>query len=424
MTDQGGCGETSATGPTVLFLDNSFTFGGAIVSLNRLVKGLDGLGVQSLIVSGQPLSVLHDLFGEDRTMQAQIRVPWRHQTALQRHLNSRPAKSGPLSRIVRELSNLDWVARRTIPDGVKLTWIGLQHDVDIVHLNNALESQIHGLLAAKLLGVPCVAHARGFQRGGRLVETVVGRVDRHIAISQAIESDLLRIGAPPERISLIHDAVDTDEYAEPGDTESLRRAIGISADARVFGFVGRIVEWKGVEEFVSAAVRVLEDHPDAVALVVGDESDGYRSYYRHVQEAARRSSVRDRLKFTGYRDDVPAIMGLLDVLVHTSTEPEPFGLVLVEAMAAETPVVAANRGGPLDIVADGETGFLVDPEDTEAVATAVSRLLENPRLARKFGRAGKRRAEDEFSVGRYARNVAGVYREVCERGATAGRERR
>lgn len=413
LSDGDDTGQNAFRPLKILFLDNSFTFGGAIISLKRLVDGLEELGVTARVVSGQPQRVLHKQFGEKRTVPAQVRVPWRHRTRLQKLLRPLVSESRPLSRVARELSNFDWLLRRTFPDSLRYAYIGHRHDVDLIHLNNGLEGQISGLLAAKYLRVPCVAHARGFQRPSRLLNMLAGRVDRHIAISRAIERNLHQIGVPEDRIDLIYDAVDIEEYRGDRDTSAFREEIGIPERSKVFGFVGRMMKWKGVKEFVAAAIRVLQRHSDAFALIVGDESDGHRAYFRSVRQLARESAVSDRIVFTGYREDIPVIMQTLDILVHTSLDPEPFGLVLVEAMAAAKPVVASDRGGPLDIVLEGRTGLLVDPEDTEELAGSISRLLENRDFARELGRHGQSRAKGRFSTERYAREVRDLYRSLC-----------
>lgn len=412
-----------ASGFRVLFVDNSFTFGGAIICLRDLVEGLDELGVESLVASGQSPEVMHKFFGEERSFAVGLLARWRNETGIGRLLESVVPKSKATSRALRAVASVEAILLRIVPAAVRFAWIGFRNDVDLVHLNNTLASQLDGLLAARILRVPCIAHARGFQKSGRLVRRMIGGVARHIAISRAVKENLLEIGVPEERVSLIHDAVDVEEFAEPRDTESVRQELGIPTAAVTFGMLGRIVEWKGVREFVSAAVRVLEADPDAYALIVGDESDGEPSYFREVRRLAGNSPFGDRIIFTGYRADVPAVMQTLDVVVHTSVAPEPFGLVVAEAMAAGKPVVAADHGGPVDIVVHGETGYLVNPRDTEALARTIERLLQNPGLAREMGRRGRRRARKHFGTERYAREVADVYREVLGHPSPPSRSR-
>lgn len=406
----------SRASPTVLFLDNSHTFGGAIISLARLVSGLDSLGVRSVVVSGQPRSTLEDLFGEDRSLVADAPIPRNHETTVRRLLDNYDRPASIVGSVVHHVKNLEWLLTWTLPNTVRCIRLALRHGADIIHLNNGLESQLSGLFAAKILRIPCVAHARGFPNFSMLVDGVSTSVDRYIAVSSSVELQLVENGVDADRISVVHDAVDVDNFSRPRDTDAVRDELSIPPEAKVFGLLGRIMGWKGVKEFVSAAIRVLESLDDAYAVIVGDESDGNRSYFREVQDLAQKSSVRERIIFAGFRDDVPAVVQTLDLLVHTSLQPEPFGLVLVEAMAAGTPVVAADRGGPVDIVADGESGLLVDPEDTAALATAIERVLREPKAARKMGERGRRRARSQFAVDRHAGKIMDIYRSVLPPG--------
>jgi glycosyltransferase involved in cell wall biosynthesis len=177
----------------------------------------------------------------------------------------------------------------------------------------------------------------------------------------------------------------------------------------VFGLFGRIVPWKGVREYVDAAAIVLEALPEARALVVGSRSDGEAGYADAVRRRAQELGLADRVLFLGFRPDVAELMRLCDVVVHASLIPEPFGLVVVEALATGTPVVAADRGGPTDIIEPGESGFLVDPHDAAAMAGAVLRLLRDSAEARRMGEAGAVRIAERFSARRSADGVFRLY---------------
>lgn len=390
-------------------MDDSFTFGGAIISLARLIEGLDPLGIRPVVVSAQSEETMNRLFGEKRTTVPEAPALAKHETLLGQLLGDPPPSQDAITRLTHQANNLDRLLRWMLPTTLRYVREGLRHDVDLIHLNNGLESQLPGVYAANLLGVPCIVHTRGFPRFSRLSSRAIGGVDRFIAVSTSVERQLLQNGVPSGCVSVIHDAVDMEQYSRPRDPMLVRDELGIPPAARAFGLIGRIIGWKGVREFVRAAIRVLEQDSDAYALVVGDESDGDPAYYREVREIAERSGVGDRILFVGYRDDIPAIVWALDLLVHTSTAPEPFGLVLVEAMAAAKPVVAADRGGPLDIVEDGTTGLLVDPEDTKALARSILDVLQDPQLARKMGDRGQHRARSMFSIDRYASEVLSVY---------------
>lgn len=399
--------------PRVLFIDQSFTFGGAIRSLAHLVGGLSEQGVEAVVASGQPPEVLERAFSEAETISLDIERQWRRNTSLYQLIRKNTVK-GVFKRSLTALAVLDWHLRRTVPSALRYARIGSRHDVDIVHLNNTIAGQFDGFIAAKLLGVPCIAHARGFQEPTRVLRAITRMVDHHIAISEAIRRNLVEIGASPDRISVVHDGMNLEEYDGQLPAATIREDLGVPHDAPLFGFFGRVIEWKGVREFVLAAERVLQRMESAHALVVGDESDGGREYFEDVRGLTQEMEVGERILFTGYREDVPELMRTIDVVVHTSIRPEPFGMVLAEAMAAGKPVVAADEGGPLDIVEPGSTGYLVNPEDTASVARLIRHLLENPDEAKALGRAGRRRAEKLFGKERYAAQVFEIYEGMVE----------
>jgi len=407
----GGSGDGDRA-PTVLFLDNSSTFGGAIVSLGHLVGELARRRVRPIVVSGQPDRTLRKTFPEAQTYSADIRTPRRHPTWLLRTVRQSPPRSEVLERFGLRLAAADWHCRRTLPAALRYTHLGRRHAVDLVHLNNIVEAQLDGLLAAMMLRVPCVAHARGFQSPGVLARLAARKVDRHIAISTAIARNLEEIGAETTAVTVIPDGIDVEEFSASPDSEGIRESLGIPAGTPAFGLFGRIMEWKGTREFVSAAAEVLRAMPRARALVVGGVSDGDQTYFEHVRRLAERTGVGDRILFTGYREDTAALMQAMDLVVHCSIEPEPFGMVIIEAMAAGTPVIAANRGGPRDIVRDGETGLLVDPTDEETLASAIRSLLQNPDRARALAEAGRDRARRMYGSERYAERVMEVYADV------------
>jgi glycosyltransferase involved in cell wall biosynthesis len=141
-----------------------------------------------------------------------------------------------------------------------------------------------------------------------------------------------------------------------------------------------------------------------------------------MKALARDLGIAPRVLFTDWRyrlDDIPEVLAATSVLVHASTEPEPFGLVLIEAMACGRPVVATAAGGVLDIVEDGGTGLLVSPGDVESTASAVVRLLLHPEQASTMGAKGRAKAEREFSLPTYARRVEEVYRSILPGEAAA-----
>jgi glycosyltransferase involved in cell wall biosynthesis len=155
---------------------------------------------------------------------------------------------------------------------------------------------------------------------------------------------------------------------------------------------GRLVPWKGHVTFLQAVSKVLEAGKQLDAVIVGGGPDDYR---RTLEELACRLGIKDRVSFLGHRADVRKLLCECDVAVHCS-EREPFGLVVIEAMACGLPVIASDVEGPREILQDGVTGFLVPPGNADGYARVLGRLLADPALRAAVGRAAKEAAARRF----------------------------
>lgn len=162
----------------------------------------------------------------------------------------------------------------------------------------------------------------------------------------------------------------------------------------VAAIFGRLARWKGQDVLLRAAARL----PEMAVWVVGDAlfTDDDRAYAEELHELA--AGLGSRVKFLGFRSDIPALMKAADIVVHCSTAPEPFGRVLVEAMLARRPVVASRAGGPIEILDDNSAGRLVSPGDVGSLEDALRRLLQSPSDREKLGLAGRQRAEAEYAL--------------------------
>ncbi|HSM60732.1 MAG TPA: glycosyltransferase family 4 protein [Longimicrobiales bacterium] len=397
----------------VLYVDNTFTFGGAFESLSLLVSGL-GERVAAVVITGQPEEVARAHFPGVPVECWKLRLPW---------ITPDPIAGDPtderlqgLTRAQRLARSAWWLFTSTLPTAIRIAGVGRRHGTELVHLNNLAEAQPEGLLAAKLLGVPCVAHCRGHADAGlRSARLLASVPDHHIAISGSVRDALLAAGVPDDHVTVVSNGVDLERF-EPGPAPPGRRdALGVPGDAVLVGHVGRIVPWKGQLEFLEAFARAAGRIPTVHALVVGDRSDGQEAYERAVVARAGRPDLAGRVTLVGFRPDIADLMRTCDVLMHSSTSPEPFGRVLIEAMALGIPVVAAASGGPLEIVEDGVTGRLVDPGDADTAGGVLVALLRDAELRGRMGRAAAHRARKLFSRDAHTAGVAGVYDRVLRR---------
>lgn len=167
-----------------------------------------------------------------------------------------------------------------------------------------------------------------------------------------------------------------------------------SADSKpLIGMFGRISRWKGQEVFLRAIAQL----PGVNAVIVGGAVFGEADYEREIRFLAAELALQGRVSFVGHMDEVMTLMAACDVVAHCSTAPEPFGLVIAEAMLAGTPVVASDAGGAREIVVPEDTGQLTPLKDHEALARAIGRYLADPQWAREVARRGTARAREKFS---------------------------
>jgi len=228
---------------------------------------------------------------------------------------------------------------------------------------------------------------------------------RLVAISRAIWEIMEGFGVPTERLRLVHSGVDMGRVL-PGSGQGFRRELGVGEDELLVGNVAHLADHKGQRYLVDAVPLVLRAFPRARFVIVGEGE-----LAADLRARAAALNLGDRLVFTGFRPDVPAILDALDLFVMPS-HLEGLGTVVMDALAAGKPVVAAAAGGIPEIIENGSHGLLVPPRDPEALAGAIVRLLRDPDLSARLATDGLRRVRDTFSVEAMVAGNLAVYREL------------
>ncbi len=232
------------------------------------------------------------------------------------------------------------------------------------------------------------------------------RAERILAISRAIAASLVSLeGVPREKIEVVHYGLESEGFAAQASPGRLRAELGLE-DEPLVGFVGRMVEQKGVDVLLRAFVAVRRALPEAHLVLAGDGRQ------MTAMLAMARSLHLSRFHFLGWRTDVADLMADIDVLVMPSRW-EGFGLVALQAMALARPVVASRVSALPEIVENQITGMLVPPEDPARLARALIEVLKMPGRGAALGRAGNARLAREFTLDRMAETTARIYREVC-----------
>jgi glycosyltransferase involved in cell wall biosynthesis len=382
---------------TVLLLHTTSEIGGSDVSLVRLVEGLDPTRYAMIVA----LPSDGPLVGRLRAAGARVEIMpvlWK--------LTSRRG------------AGFLWRFARNYPKAIAALRALIRRDgVSLVHTNTI--HNLYGVTAAKLSGVPHVWHFREivWQSGAlRRLELTMARwwSTRIIVTSNAIAAMYGDRRRWPVQLVRVPNGVETDRFA-PGDGGRVRAELGVAPEQPLVGIVCRLDPWKGVDDFLAAAARVAVAEPAAVFAVVGGPIIGQELYEDTLKRQARDLGLDGRVRFTGWRygpAEMPDVHRALDVLVLASRQPEPFGLVVLEAMATGKPVVATAHGGPLEIVEDGRTGDLVPPGDAAAMASAIVALLRDPARRERMGVHARDRVLAHYTAEQYVAGVEAVYREL------------
>jgi glycosyltransferase involved in cell wall biosynthesis len=292
--------------------------------------------------------------------------------------------------------------------------------IDLVNFNNSVTISHEWMAAAFSMGIPCITHQMGIPLRYSVVSRVFARrQDAVICLSHAIFDAMRESGLDLPRAEVIYSAFDPSRYSFRDDAPTLRERHDIPPNAPVIGVIGNIKEWKGQETAIRAMGLLASSHPDLRCILVGATAQSDQPYRERLDRLCVELDLRDRVIFAGSQDNPIDYMRLMDVVMHTSTSPEPFGIVLLEAMLVAKPLISTTIGGPAEIVDDGVTGHLVEPGRPEALAEAVDRCLRDPAGAAAMGARSKERLFDKFAIERTVLATTDRYDRVLA--ARAGR---
>jgi glycosyltransferase involved in cell wall biosynthesis len=262
--------------------------------------------------------------------------------------------------------------------------------VSLVHTHSSIDAWLGGT-AARLCRVP-VVRTRHVSIAIRRSLNPVYRwlADRVITSGEAIRRLVVDVGVPPERVIAIPAGVNLESFPFGARAPETARELGLGHP--VIGSVAMFRGSKGHPQLLQAFAMVREKRPGATLLLVGD---GIRRNW--VEQLAREAKLSDAVVFTGFRADVPALLATMDCFAQASTRTEGVPQALLQAFATGVPVVASRIGGIPEVVADGQTGLLVESESVEGLAAGIERVLDDPEGAAQRARAARALVEARFS---------------------------
>jgi len=329
-----------------------------------------------------------------------------------------PNKESSFNRILRENGSPD----RSISGNqiihlpkiiARLVSLFKREQFDIVH-THLTHATFIGWIAIRIAGKPRFITSHHYTNdifrnsditpsrrfAARLCNYAARHADQVIAVSEAVKKDLLTDGCEATKIKVIHNGIDLaafDKRYEQTSGDLAQQWQG----GHVLATVGSLTERKGHHIAIRAMKRILQQFPEAVLLIVGSGE-----LRKSLGDLAYQLNISENIFFLGFQSNVPSNLKLCDLYVHPALQ-EPFGIAVLEAMAARKCVIATNVGGVPEIIVDRKTGFLIAPDDPDLLADSVCQALSDPSGATQMGLAGRQRVVN-FDI----KNVVAAYQEI------------
>lgn len=303
----------------------------------------------------------------------------------------------------------------------------IKYQPELIHANSLRAGLV--ISAATIgLGIPIVWHVHDLLPKHPLSTIIRFFVllfppFRIVAVSQVagdrFRGDMLRLFSHRVTVAVIHNSVDVERLANVKKDKAIRKELRLRNSDPLIGIVGNLSAGKGQLELIAAYAEVLKRIPDAALLIVGssifNREEGYPEQLRLQAKTLR---VGERVRFLGQRNDVPAILRSLDLLVLNSKS-EAFPLVALEGLACEVPVLSTSVGGVPELITHGETGWLIPAGDQHKLVDAIVSLLEQPELRRGLAVNGRQRVEKNFTVNKFMTRLEALYSETSARRSPA-----
>lgn len=297
----------------------------------------------------------------------------------------------------------------------RITQLSRRYDLIYANTQKAL---VVGALASFLSRRPLVYHLHDIvspdhfsSMNRRIIVTLANRfASQVIANSEASRQAFIAAGGQANLTTVIYNGFHPERYQHVITASAeLRRSLNLT-ERFVIGHFSRLAPWKGQHILIEALTHCPDD---VVAVLVGDALFGEQEYVDRLHQQVEQLGLHDRVRFLGFRADVPQLMAMCDVVAHTSTAPEPFGRVIVEAMLCGKPVIAAEAGGAIELVQSGKTGWLVPPSDPLKLAAVINQCRTQPEQALAIAHQAQAQASQRFHLDTINRQIEQLLSQVA-----------
>jgi len=376
------------------------TGGGSTIALYELVKGLDTNKYEPIILFLQQNKYLENF------NQLGIKT---HTLDTSESLRKRQYRQKSFLGKIYQLTFVD------IPLGIHISKILKKEKIDLVHLNTGFDRPI--MIAANIKKIPKILHFRNFNNKIPFTaKFLTSSADAALYTTQAIADCYVSIGTPLKKNDIVYEPIDIQKFFKHQNTDLIKQQFSIRENDYLISNIGRITPWKGQHYFLQAIEDILNQYPDTKILIVGEPGDSSKDqeYFALLQDITKKMPLNAQVFFTGKRDDIAEIMSASDIIVHSASKPEPFGLVIAEAMATGTPIIATRGGGPIEIIKDGITGLLVPMKNATGIKEAIQKLLKSDIFRKTISKNARKNVAERFSIEQHVEKVQKMYTDILE----------
>lgn len=380
------------------------TIGGSYYSLFFLVSGLDKAHFEPVVVFEAPNELTARFLSEGiKAIELTPRTPQK-------------TKRKGLRPLIR-VKNRVLAALHSLRSIVHHYQLLQKEKIALLHLNNSVEYGLPWLIAAKLAGIPCITHQRGIAKKSILTTLNSPRFDSIICISTAVRLSFEQLNYGHLPLVTIPNGLDPRNIKVTQSPSAIRQDLKIESNKRLVGIVANIQRWKGQHVVIDAIANALKECPDLVCLLIGavspvDPDD--LKYNKEIETLIKAHNLQSKIIMTGYCSNPGNLINALEILIHASTQPEPFGRVILEGMALRKPVVASRAGGVPEIIIDGQSGFLYEPGNSQELSNCLIDLYHNPEKRTEIGNAGYTRLVDQFGIQHNVHATQTIYKSILK----------
>lgn len=372
----------------VLYIENNTAFGGSLTGLLELIECLP--------------DTVKPILATQLDVERFVPIPPRatfHHLAIPDHSLSPVGAVRGLWRYYREAVR-PWM--RALNDLIR------ENRPDLIHCNNASMSNLPAAFVGRQHQIPVISHQKGFEYSGRLNRIVLRNSPYtfHIGESPAISNHLLALGLSAAKLTTMFDSMRPPENWTPAPER----------EVPTISMHSMLTAWKGQDVFLRAIGILKRTYAGRFRVIVaGDAPGGDEEFPKKLRQLAVEEEITELVDFRGHVSDVYGLLRDVDIAVHASVSPEPFGRVVAEAMICGVPVLVSDAGGPADYVEQGVTGYRVPMGNAQEMANSLAMLLDNPERRRAMGLAGRAFALEAFDPTRLGKEMVDLYSNILNR---------